>query len=137
MTQTMDHHRCPELYPVLFRTADDGRAQALAGYAMRLWSGGHEVAAAVMARAAIEKHVTTLCSNDVRVPRRRRRCICDRMRALVAAGVFDEATGQHFDQVMTWAHAAAHGSPVRFDRLAEVVRVAVVLLQVEPRRTAA
>ena len=133
MTPLTDPHE----YHAVFRGHDGGNCRessaALLEYAFRLWSEGHEVPAAVMARAAVEHHVTWLCAMDYRLNgyARRPQLGC-RLYALTRCGVLDRASDEYLLKAISSLHAASHGKPVTFEKLADGLRIAAVFCRLEP-----
>lgn len=128
----------PDAYHAVFHNNNGGDCEAAAAallqYAFRLWSEGHEVPAAVLARAAVERHAAWICSEDYRIEKIRRPHPCSRIHALTLYGFLDRVSQKYLLKALGSLNSAAHGNPVTFEKLANGLRIAAVFCRLQPTR---
>ena len=128
VAQTLDPTR-----PAFFNVPAEDRGPVLAKHAMDLWSAGYEVAAVVVARAAIDVHLRQVAHNDHRVEKTHHlRSVT--VASLIAAGVVDRQTGKYLRQVLDIASPVAHGAGKSFQQMAVVIRALPSIMQIQPER---
>lgn len=128
----------PDLYSPVHRVTNAERAHSFLRRAFSLWDKGGEVAAGMMARAAIEWHLRHLFLTDARVTKRHSTKNMDRcIWGLLTSGVIDAVTWRALMRVLGDASAAAHGRASSYARLASILQCARVILSVIPQEEVA
>ena len=111
-----------ETHPPVFSIEPEQQPEAFYRQAESLWADGHELAAVVMARVALETHLLAMCIESDRVCN-----CCTRYNSatyrerLFDAGLIDPATDGKIRQIFRTSSRAAHGRPVSYNALANVM----------------
>lgn len=112
------------------------RARHLLSHAVALWAAGCELSAGIVARAALEAHLSGMCLEDPRVKNLGRPCSVNRAKVvLYSAGVIDRYTSNQLKLLSDIGSKAAHGHQVSYEKLAHMLHCVQVILRWWPSAT--
>lgn len=115
-------------YPPPCRVSQSHRPRALLELALQLWGEGHELPAAVVARAALERHLASVCERHPEFIFRRRTTTRGYLGFLRRVGAIADRDSNRVEQVHRLASKAAHGHPVPYGDLAHVIQATRVIV---------